>query len=523
MSIAVKFDVLNVKNSPSIGADTFAARPVSAATGAIYIATDTNVMYRWNGSIWATIGGGVSGSGTINKVPVWTGSGTLGDSDLIYTIPGSYPNKLFISGASFESQFAAPTTNGQAAGWIIRRTSDNNIIGMLYGQDTTLSGTGSSNIFHHYIQDNYFIKVYSGVSNFYHSFFKNGNVTFNGYTDNGYRVQVTGDMYVDNSFITRDGTILYGNTGVADIKLQIKTRYSISTYKGMSIGGPNTDISAFTGNPTIIGGVISLSGAIGDGGIYFGNNHTITSGAGSSINHILIGAGITMPNTGNTSNGNIIIGGSNNFNGYTNGQISNICLGAFNSTAGSSFYAVQLYGSGIKAYANNQLIFGYNSSNVDFGIREMYLGYGVRNENNSVNSNNGNGIEVSINPSGAYNGTDQTGGNLVLAAGKGTGAGVGGDVIFSTPSTTTSGTTLQTLTKRWYVKQTNGILSNQSSVNASALVDLYSTTQGLGVMSMTTTQKNAIASPRAGLMIFDNTLAKMCIYTGSAWQTITSV
>jgi hypothetical protein len=41
--------------------------------------------------------------------------------------------------------------------------------------------------------------------------------------------------------------------------------------------------------------------------------------------------------------------------------------------------------------------------------------------------------------------------------------------------------------------------------------------------NMTTTQKNAIASPAAGLMVFDTTLAKLCVYSGSAWQTITSV
>lgn len=62
-----------------------------------------------------------------------------------------------------------------------------------------------------------------------------------------------------------------------------------------------------------------------------------------------------------------------------------------------------------------------------------------------------------------------------------------------------------------------------NSANVSALIDLVSTTQGFGLPSMTTTQKNAIASPRAGLMVFDTTLAKACVYSGSAWQTITSV
>jgi hypothetical protein len=40
--------------------------------------------------------------------------------------------------------------------------------------------------------------------------------------------------------------------------------------------------------------------------------------------------------------------------------------------------------------------------------------------------------------------------------------------------------------------------------------------------SYTTTQKNALVTPLAGTIIFDSTLAKMCVYTGSAWQTVTS-
>ena len=62
-----------------------------------------------------------------------------------------------------------------------------------------------------------------------------------------------------------------------------------------------------------------------------------------------------------------------------------------------------------------------------------------------------------------------------------------------------------------------------SSPNASAILDAQSTTKGVRMPNMTTTQKNAISSPAAGLMVFDTTLAKLCVYSGSAWQTITSV
>lgn len=61
-----------------------------------------------------------------------------------------------------------------------------------------------------------------------------------------------------------------------------------------------------------------------------------------------------------------------------------------------------------------------------------------------------------------------------------------------------------------------------SAAVASAMLDITSTTKGVLLPRMTTTQKNAISSPAEGLMIYDLTLHKLCVYTGSAWETISS-
>jgi hypothetical protein len=61
-----------------------------------------------------------------------------------------------------------------------------------------------------------------------------------------------------------------------------------------------------------------------------------------------------------------------------------------------------------------------------------------------------------------------------------------------------------------------------SSPSASAILDITSTTKGFLPPRMTTTQKNAIATPAAGLVVYDTTLNKLCVYT-TAWETITSV
>lgn len=57
---------------------------------------------------------------------------------------------------------------------------------------------------------------------------------------------------------------------------------------------------------------------------------------------------------------------------------------------------------------------------------------------------------------------------------------------------------------------------------ATAILDVQSTTKGVRFPNMTTTQKNAI-TPSAGTVVFDTTLSKLCVYSGAAWQTITSV
>ena len=72
-------------------------------------------------------------------------------------------------------------------------------------------------------------------------------------------------------------------------------------------------------------------------------------------------------------------------------------------------------------------------------------------------------------------------------------------------------------------ESTGNVGIGTSSPDASAILDAQSTTKGVRFPNMTTTQKNAVSSPAAGLVVFDTTLSKLCVYTGAAWQTITSV
>lgn len=61
-----------------------------------------------------------------------------------------------------------------------------------------------------------------------------------------------------------------------------------------------------------------------------------------------------------------------------------------------------------------------------------------------------------------------------------------------------------------------------SSPNASAILDLTSTTQGLLLPRMTNAQILAIASPAAGLTVYNTDLNQICFYNGTAWQKVTN-
>jgi hypothetical protein len=66
-------------------------------------------------------------------------------------------------------------------------------------------------------------------------------------------------------------------------------------------------------------------------------------------------------------------------------------------------------------------------------------------------------------------------------------------------------------------------VATSAIADASALLEVRADStylRGFLKPRMTTTQKNAIASPAAGLEVFDTTLGRPCFYSGSAWVTL---
>jgi len=61
-------------------------------------------------------------------------------------------------------------------------------------------------------------------------------------------------------------------------------------------------------------------------------------------------------------------------------------------------------------------------------------------------------------------------------------------------------------------------MASATALNASAILQADSTTQGFLPPRMTTTQRNAISSPASGLIVYDTDTNKSYTYDGSSWQ-----
>ena len=118
-------------------------------------------------------------------------------------------------------------------------------------------------------------------------------------------------------------------------------------------------------------------------------------------------------------------------------------------------------------------------------------------------------------------GTTSPGAQLQVSSGA---AGTIGSIIKGAASQTANLTEWQnsSATVLACVTAAGNVGIGTSSPNANAILDVSSTTQAFMPPRMTTTQKNAIASPTAGMLVYDSTLNKLSIRVASAWQTVTS-
>lgn len=94
-----------------------------------------------------------------------------------------------------------------------------------------------------------------------------------------------------------------------------------------------------------------------------------------------------------------------------------------------------------------------------------------------------------------------------------------GSVIFASSATAFS----QDNANFFYDSGTSSLLLGTTTPLASSILTLSSTTKGFRPPSMTTAQRNAIAAPASGILVYDNTLNDLQYYNGSSWVSSAGV
>lgn len=129
------------------------------------------------------------------------------------------------------------------------------------------------------------------------------------------------------------------------------------------------------------------------------------------------------------------------------------------------------------------------------------------------------GTELGYNAFYGWDGSAYGRGAFVFASTTEAWSGTGHGSYYSIWTTPTGSTTNA---ERMRIDQ-NGNVGIGGTPNANALLDVSSTTKASRpVPRMTTAQKGSVASPSAGMMVYDTTLNKLCVYT-TAWETVTSI
>ena len=78
------------------------------------------------------------------------------------------------------------------------------------------------------------------------------------------------------------------------------------------------------------------------------------------------------------------------------------------------------------------------------------------------------------------------------------------------------------LTSGYFAKAQVAITGDGSDPDASAMLDIKSTTKGVLLPRMTSTQRTSITSPATGLLVYDTDLKSLVIYDGNDWIAIRS-
>jgi hypothetical protein len=503
MGLTVHFEVLNQLGTPMMYSSSLATRPAAGIQGRIFFNTASPYgIYRDNGTTWDQIagsaGGGITGSGTATQIAYFDSASSLTSSANLFW--DNTNARLGINTATPGSSLDVHS----AVQSVIQ--ANNTTLGNSF-LSFQLQGTGKWQIGNVYSAGSNYFRIQDQLNSVERLTIQNtGEIdTLGWYTNINTITGITGTTpsALPNSAFSNVFTYNSGITTVASVNT-----IGLLVDNSLNYSGANT-ISAVSYNAS---------------GLY---RNALTFGSA--------GASVTYTQA------------SGNIRALVNDQIQYLQNGA-NSGTISHYANIQILGdqktgAGLTTFTNRYglLINDYN----EFAAGNTYTNrWGIyqagSNENNFFSGKVG--IGAGYTPSATYQFD-------VIGASRSTSLNLSGwDFKVESASGTTALAVRTPASGRYfllargdgatpgtgnfeYAALSNGdsrfVFSSldafSGSPPASALVAMNSTTQGFKPPSMTTTQKNAIGSPLQSLIVFDTTLVKLCVYNGTAWETITSI
>jgi hypothetical protein len=294
-----------------------------------------------------------------------------------------------------------------------------------------------------------------------------------------YTTNTTSGTY-GNIIIGHNGTVSTGNVGIGTSS----PTTPLTIAKSGSNNYFNFEPSA-TGTPPYLQAL--YQGNV-DARLYFGSSLQIRSGTSTPY-------GIDCG--GITSSGNIFVGGGKlEIASSTDNVLQFTDLGAINigviGTADATSY-IQVRTGNATNMSNGTLSTAFfNSGNVGIGTTTDA------------------GYKLDVNGTARVNG--------VLTVGNSTITGNFGAMTLSNNGV--AGVALS-FTNSSFGSNNPCILGTQGlSAHSSSQLEIKSTTKGFLPPRMTSTQRDAIATPATGLQVFDTTQNAICEYTGTAWRTV---
>jgi hypothetical protein len=348
--------------------------------------------------------------------------------------------------------------------------------------------------------------IYFGTSNNARlSIFSNGNVGINTTTDAGFKLDVNGTARVQSDMIVNSFTLGKGGGNVGS-----NTAFGLLSLSANTSGIGNTAI----GNNTL------QNNTTGTSNIAVGSDALNANTIGDS--NVAIGRGVLQLNTSGNNNNAV---GRNSLN-------ANIS-GVENSAFGTSALSAST-GSNNSAFGFAALASTTSGANEAFGSNALRLqttgnfnaGFGnsAFRANTTGSRNTGIGFEA-----GRYIANKSTEATIVnnsifvgwrtspLANNQTNQIVIGYDATGLGSNTTVLGNSSTTLTALY-----GAVITGGTSVNASAQLQVDSTTKGFLPPRMTAAQRAAISSPAEGLIVVqtDGTQG-LYLYIGAAWHSIT--